>query len=278
MININLLPEVLRKKERMPIQHFLAICGMLLLIGLVVYEVTKYQFNILPSMRERVRKLNGEKSQLTAQVEELKELNQEISKLSDYVETVKGLYKDRIVWAKILSDIKHIVNFDPDMSTYNVDMRYLWFTKLSGKGKQIRLSGYATAATQVVAMQMPEKLLREFLSYSPVTLPEKDEEQRLQVELRQAIAEHEAQRKDNPELGLQGNREIALRQRLEEIKNTQSGGIALQPFNTMLVPGSLKLINATWTTAPRPRILMNQQLTEIFPAQAWSFDVSMELR
>lgn len=276
MININLLPEVLRKKERMPLPQFMALLVMIGLIGGAFYMITKYQFNVIPTLNRQESSLNQNKRELTAQTEELKKINAEIDKLSNYVNTVKGLYKNRIVWAKILSDIKNIVNFDPSLSEYNGEMRYLWITKLSGSGKQIRLNGFATAANEVVAMRMPERLLSTILTYAPVTLPEKDEEARLQAELREAIAEHDTLRRENPDLPIQGAKEISIRQRMDEIKNMKSGGIAMQPFNTLLAPGSLKLNSATWTNAPKPQ--RRAALTEIFPEKAWAFDISMTLK
>lgn len=280
MININLLPEVLRKKERMPLPQFLALICMILLIGGAVYMITKYQFDTIPNLRRDQSSLKRTRTELEAQVEELKTINQAINRLSGYVEAVKELYKNRVVWAKLLSDVKNIVNFDESMSNYNPEMRYLWLTKLSGSRNRIALTGYATAANEVVAMQMPERLLATFLTYAPATLPEKDEEQRLQGELAAAITEHSVSRETNPELPLQGPKEITIRQRLEEIKNMQSGGIAMQPFSNFLVPGSLRLNSASWTVSPKTNAPSTgaTDLAEVFPAQAWSFDISMDLK
>ena len=277
MININLLPEVLRKKERMPLSQWLGIAVMALLIAGVFYLVTLYHFDTIPNMERRKESLERQKRELTAKAEELKQISAEINRLSEYVDTVKGLYRNRLVWAKILSDIKHIVNFDKGMESYNADMRYIWLTNLTGSGKTLSLKGFATASTQVNAMQMPEQLLREFTLYSPVNLPEKDEEERLQNELKDAIAKHTQLRANDNSLPLQGTVEIALRQRLEQIKNVKSGGVAMQPFSAHLIPGSINLNNVTWGGAPQPP-RSGPGLTEIFPTQAWSFDIIMQLK
>lgn len=278
MININLLPESMRKKEGLPLTQLLAVIVAVLILGGLFIAITKYKFDIIPNLENRRDSLTRTKTQLNVEVNRLKELTAEVNRMNGYVDAVKNLYKQRVVWAKILSDVKNIVNFDPAMNNYNPDMRYMWLTKFTGKGKAISMSCFATASNQIIAMQMPEQLLKEFLHFAPINLPEKDEESRLQEELRKAIAEHEAERRDRPELPLQGPQELAIRQRLEEIKSVQSGGIALLPFHELLVPGSLQMTNASWSTAPKPIIKDRVEIVEIFPERAWTFGVNMTLK
>lgn len=279
MININLLPESLRRKSGIPFPQMMGLLAAVVVLGALVYMVTKYQLDTLPELRNKKQSLQVRQAQLQKKAEELKKINQEISRMSSYVDAVKGLYKQRVVWSKVLADIKNIVNFDPSMSEYNTDMRYLWLTKLTGKEKAISMQGYATASSQVVAMQLPERLLHSMRSYAPANLPEKDEEIRLQDELRLAVSEHEAERRERPELPMQGPRELTIRQRLEEIKNIKSGGIALMPFHSMLVGGSLKLNRANWVKAPTPKgYLPGQEIGQIFPEMAWSFSIEMTLK
>lgn len=274
MININLLPEVMRKKERTPLPQLIGYIFMAALIALVGLAIFYYMTNVVPTLERERDQLTKQRNALREEVKELGTLKTEIDRLSDYVETVKSLYRNRIVWAKILSDIKNIINFNPQMSVYNADMQYIWLVNLDGKGNTINLKGYATSSNQLLAMQMPEQLIAYFLSYAPTSLPEKDEEEKLEAGLRAAMAEHDKLRAENPELPIQGQRELAIRQRLEEIKTIKSGGIAMQPFVNFLVPGSLRLHETTWTNAPRPR----EKTVEVFPAQAWSFTLSMTLR
>jgi Tfp pilus assembly protein PilN len=279
MIDINLLPEALRRKERMPLQQMLALIIALLAVCGVGYLVAMYQMNIIPGLIQKKHALTGEQNSLKIQAEELARLNAEIAKLSEYVDTVKGLYRNRVVWAKILSDIKHIANFDTTMSEYNPDMRYLWFNKLTGRERKIEIEGFATASTQVLAMQLPERLIQGFLSYSPITLPEKDEEVRLQELLRTTLIEYDALRRESPDLPLQGPKEIEIRQRLEEIKNITSGGIAMLPFYDLMVPGSLQLVSVAWGSAPKPsRSLSGEASSEIFPDNAWAFKINMNIK
>lgn len=273
MINVNLLPDSLKKKDGISVPLAVGVVVALAILGFLGSMVLSYTTSVIPDLRARQESLERRKTSLSAQVEELKKINAEIAKLTSYVDTVKSLYRQRIIWAKILSDIKHIVNFDPAMSEYNSEMRYLWLTNISCSRKNITLMGYATAPSQVMAMQMPERLIQTFLSYTPATLPEKDEETRLQEELRRAIEEYEAERRDNPNLPIQGARELTIRQRLEEIKNIKSGGIAMAPFHTFLMPGSLQLRSASWTGAPS--VPTSQ---EIFPSNAWVFNLIMNLK
>lgn len=278
MININLLPESLRKKGGVAPKQLLGLVAAVAVLGGLVYMVTKYQMDTLPTLRDRKQSLQTQQAGLRKKVEELKKINQEIASKSAYVDAVKGLYRQRVVWSKVLSDVKNIVNFDPSMSEYNTDMRYLWLTKLNGRERSLSMQGFATASSQVVAMQLPERLLHSIRSYAPVNLPEKDEEIRLQDELRKAVAEHEAERRERPELPMQGPRELSIRQRLEEIKTIKSGGIALMPFHTMLVGGSLKLNRAAWVKAPTPRGYATQDAGQLFPEMAWSFNIEMTLK
>lgn len=274
MIDINLLPEVMRKKERTPLPQLIGYIFMAALLALAGLSIFYYMNNVVPTLERNRNGLSSKRNQLRDEVKELQELNNEIERLSDYVDTVKTLYKQRIVWSKILSDLKNIINFDPDMAVYNADMKYIWLVSLNGSNKSINLRGYATSANQLLAMQMPEQLLAYFISYSPTSLPEKDEEERLEGELRLAMAEHDKLRSENPDLSIQGEREVAIRKRLEEIKNIKSGGIAMKPFSSFLVPGSLRLHEATWTNAPSAHTTG----VEVFPKQAWNFSLSMMLK
>ncbi len=278
MISINLLPESLRKKSGVPPKQLLGLAIAVAVLGGLVYLVTKYHMDTLPTLRDRQSSLQSRRTQLQQKVEELKKINQEIAAKSTYIDAVKGLYRQRVVWSKVLSDVKNIVNFDPSMNEYNADMRYLWLTKLSGREKSLSMDGFATASTQVVAMQLPERLLHSIRSYAPANLPEKDEEIRLQDELRQAVAEHEAERRERPELPIQGPRELSIRQRLEEIKTIKSGGIALMPLHAGLVDGSLQLNRAAWVNAPRRGGASRDDTGELFPDNAWSFSIEMTLK
>lgn len=276
MIHINLLPEVMRKKEGTPLPQFAAYCVALLAIGLVAYAIVRYKFDTIGMLAARKGTLEIEKNAEQAIAVELQELNRETAKLSGYVDTVKELYRKRIIWAKILSDLKNIVNFDPAMSEYNTDMRYLWLTKLAGKEKNIDMDGFATAANRIAAMQMPSRLITGLMTYTPDKLPEQAEEDRINEALRQAQIENDLLRRDNPDLPVQSEKEVRLRDRLAEIRAVRSGGIALKPFSALLKPGSIKLVSTAWGSAPRPAGNAGPA-TEIFPSEAWSFKITMEL-
>jgi len=238
--------------------------------------VVKYKIDTIPTLERQVRGMEDDRNRLSAQAAELAEINREIAELSEHVDTVKGLYRKRYVWAKTLSDIKHIVNFDSTMSSQNSDMRYIWCTTLNCYGNTIALNGFATASERNVAFQLPGRLTRTFETYVPVSLPEKDEEVRLQKELAAAINAYENLRRENPELPYPGPEEIEVRQRLEALKAIKSGGIALEPFYSLVVPGSLRVNRITWTAAPQPN--GRSQDAANFPTQAWSFDLNLVLK
>ncbi|MDR2390781.1 MAG: hypothetical protein LBE84_03765 [Planctomycetota bacterium] len=277
MITINLLPEVMRKKSGMPVMHFIGICAGVAIFALLGYAVFYYTYSVIPALTQRRAVLDRQKKERADQAGELKKIEADIAKYANYVNAVKTLYRNRVVWAKILADIKNIVNFDPSMSFYNSDMRHIWFTKMTGSGKTITLNGFATAATETEAMQMPELLLKEFRVYAPVTLPEKDEEERLRTRLKTVMIEYEALRRNNPDLPLLGPEEEDIRKRLEDIKNIKSGGIATIPFLALISPESLRLINVNWSAAPRPRGQRTDSSGN-FPNQAWSFGITMSLK
>lgn len=279
MIRINLLPRALRKKEGMPLPQFLAVLGALALFGFVFYMVTKYEFDVIPNLVAKRDNLKRYRTTLLAQVDELRTINAEIARLTEYVETVRTLYRNRVIWAKILSNFKTIIDRDPTMNEYNPGMRYLWMTKFTGKDKSISLDGYATDVNSTVAMQMPSRFIRDILTYSPTTMPEKDEEIRLTEELRGMTVRYEALRRENPDLPPQNPAETLVRERLEEIRKIKSGGLALQPLHEQLVPGSLQLNSASWVAAPQVKTGdRGAELAEVFPKEAWSFKLSMTLK
>lgn len=277
MIRINLLPRALRKKQGMPLPQFLAVLGVLAVFGGLFYLVTKYEFDIIPNLTMKRDNLQRSRATLTEQVKELQTIRAEIAKRTDYVEAVRTLYRNRTIWAKILANFKSIIDRDPTMNEYNPGMRYLWLTKFTGKGKNIALSGFATDSSQVTAMQMPEWFLQGILTYTPTAMPEKNEEARLAEELRVAASRYEALRRENPDLPPESQNEMEIKARLEEIKKIKSGGLALQPLYSQLVPGSLRLIGANWAAAPQPKGGATE-MGEIFPKQAWSFNISMDLK
>jgi len=278
MININLLPESLRKQGGMPMSQMLGLVAAVAILGSLVYMVTKYQMDTLPTLRDTKFTLEAQKANLEKEAQKLVKINADIASMSGYVNAVRGLYRQRIVWAKVLSDIKNIVNFDPTMNEYNPDVRYLWLTKLVGKEKKLSMDGYATASSQNLALQLSERLLNNFRTYVPTSLPEKDEEIRLQEELKVAITEHEAERRERPELPMQGPRELTIRQRLDEIKNIKSGGIAMVPFSSSLEDGSLRLIKTSWIVAPKIRGRRTEVLDQLEPEMAWNFSIEMLLK
>lgn len=264
MINVNLLPESMRKKEGLPRSQFALLLLLVAVLGALVYATTRYAFVTIPALEQEERSLAQTEQALQSVVRELAELDREIARMSGYIDAVKGLYRQRTVWAKVLADIREIVNFDPRMAEYNPEQRYLWLTTLDGRGKSLTLAGFATAANEVVAMQMPERFLQGFRDYSRGALPERDEAAALEEELRRTPA---------------GEREAAIRARLEELAAAKSGGIALRPFVDMLVPGSLQLTNASWTNAPRPAQSARDAVPgTVFPEKAWNFTITMDMR
>lgn len=312
MFEINLMPESARKANPTPLPQFASyLVGILVVAGLLFF-VAKYHLTIIPTLEQQKKAMEIEKRRLTEKVAELKAYREEIERLSGHVDAVKALYKGRIIWAKLLSDIKNIVNADKTMSSFNSEMRYLWLSRISGtagmagKPNKLEMDALATANTRIEAIKMAENLLAGLRTYAPTMLPEKKEEEILDAELKIAIAEHDAARKDNPTLPAQGEQEQDIRRRMKELLKFKSGGIALKPFHTFINVGSLGFSDLVWTALTKPRRtavieqllklseyknnteaereelarkIEQQRLLEdsLFPPAAWKFKVSVDL-
>jgi Tfp pilus assembly protein PilN len=282
MININLLPEQLRRPEPTPLPlalTFLVGLAAVVFLGLMWHS---YQFRVIPGLNREITRERTEERRLREEEAELQVLRRQINAIREHVDAVRTLYRGRTVWARILSDIKHLVTEDEAVNNANPGQRYLWLNNIAFRANRFTLRGYASASNSTLGMPMHERLLHGFYTFAPTENPEAAAIRRIEADL-EAIRYGAAS--ESPDFVSPGEREAELRRKLEEIRRARSGGIALMPFLTFIKPGAIRDLGGSWVPLPQPRrpvdgspdAVIMEQLMATFPSHAWRFGVEMEL-
>jgi len=279
MIEINLLPVSMRKVEGTPLPRLLVTY-----LGIIVACVLLW-LNLQFILKE-IPQANREKDQLSKELKEAEEsskrldvLEAEIEDIGAHVESVKDLYRGRVIWAKILYDLKMIVNADESLNRENSDRRYLWITDLklgkSGKGgaSEVVLNCFASAPTTANGTTIVRNFLNNLAQYRPKEAPEtqmrkmlEETLQRMEFRRRQG-----AQQTEEGELPPKTPEQLETERQLEALKTRASGRIATMPFSDLIYGDSINYSNMTWSEVTKPPVG-----TE--PASRWKFDVTMLLK
>ena len=285
MININLLPDHLRGSEPTPLPLAVTFFVGLVLVGFLGLTIYRYQYRVIPKLTKEIANEKAEEARLQAVEKDLQLLRSRINVIREHVDAVRTLYRGRTIWARILSDIKHLITEDATLNNANAGRRYLWLTNIDFTSPRLTLKGNAAATDRNRAIEIHARLLRAFQDFTPTESPEVEEIRRIEAEL-EAIRTGAGL--ESSDFVSTEERETELRNRLAEIRNVRSGGIALMPFLTFIKPNSLRNptnFGGAWMQlrAPaRPPIntpewTIVDQLLSTFPSHAWQFTLSMEL-
>ncbi|MHC4886056.1 MAG: hypothetical protein ACYTGH_13325 [Planctomycetota bacterium] len=250
MIEINLLPENLRRSESTPLAQQLAIyIGVAAWAGLIFLNVSYYNQT---TQAEKI--LKDKKVEITNKKKaekELKEVKGKIAGIKTHVNAVEALYRNRLVWAKVLSDLKQIMH-KQGYKRINTEGEYLWFNDLQvkamrkvgaaktagGPTHEVIITGYASAKATRRATLMIERLMAEMKDFKP----DLDQKDRLSEELKKKIIENKKSQDEQEKKGqakakagspldaqLKAREEKADQKLLEHLE-LDSGGVAVQSF------------------------------------------------
>lgn len=155
MININLLPPEYRKREKPP-RLWQALSAALLAATLVgAAGVVRYGAGVVPGLEARLKGLQEERAVLSQAEAELSGIEARLSGLTGGVDMAKNFYSRRIIWSKILQDLKDIVAG-----------KGVRLTRMAGYGKLLTLDGTSPKTPAETTLQA-DALLREIRNYSP---------------------------------------------------------------------------------------------------------------
>jgi len=202
MIEINLLPESMRKAQGTPLPRFIITCVGLVLVLSLGFLIAGLQFKIIPAKKKELSDRTKKVKDAEEAAAELDTLLASIEAIQNRVNNVKSLFLGRKIWAKILWDLKHIITLDESMNKANRDLRYLWISNLTyDPGRDlINISGTATSSASTKSIRIVETLIKNMRTYSAVEKPEEAEKKRLEQEIKDKKMAWEKRRQENEEL------------------------------------------------------------------------------
>lgn len=287
MIEINLLPEHLRRAEGTPLPRILTIyIGVAVCLGLIFLN---YHFMVKSEQAAKKRDdLQARVNDLQQQIKELDRIEQEIMQVRTHVSAVEELYRERVVWAKLLWDLKTIVN-NQEYNRKNANREYLWFYEMNveesrsrqGQATTLELSGYASASGRtheatVKTSRMIQEMVDEMRTYTPETgdgeepLAELDEEHKERLEILRA--------KDPSELTEEERMELKAAEAYEEhLRLHRSGAVARKSFMSFFKPETVDY-NLQWSDDFDAGGGRGAEPLDEPPTQAMGFTLSMELK
>lgn len=157
MITINLLPGTSRKREKPP-RLWQALSGVLLAATLAgAAGVARYGLGVVPGLEARLAGLGEERQSLARADAELSAVETRLGNLAGNVDMAKNLYSRRIVWSKVLQDVKEIVAG-----------KGVRLTRVAGYGNLLTLEGNSPAPPGETALRV-ERLVREIRVRRPAS-------------------------------------------------------------------------------------------------------------
>ncbi len=279
MLQINLLPENLRKAEATPLPRFITIVLGIVIILTLGFLIVHLKFFLIPDKEAQVAKLSQDLEVARAEAAKLGVIEERIRRKQEYIGTIESLFRERVVWAKILWDLKAIVTRTETMNTPNPERRYLWLTSLrypmrGGADHRMRLEGYASAENSVTALSIVREFLTDLREYRPTQRPEEAEGERLDGLIRDLEITWRRYRTENPDLPEENPRIDELRQRRDEMGEEQSGPVANMAFHELFVLEQVDPVQQIeWT-----ELGGGQEAGPSAPAGAMSFELVYELR
>ncbi len=278
MIEINLLPESMRKAQGTPLPRFIVTCVGLVLVLSLGFLVAILQFRVIPAkVKERDEKTR-EVEQAETTAAELDTLTAKIEAIQNRVNNVKSLFLGRKIWAKILWDLKRIITLDETMNEANPELRYLWINSMTYNSSKDRIdiSGNATSTSSTKSMRIVENLIKNMRTYSALEKPEKAAKKRLEEEIKAKKMEWEKRRQDDDSLAPESDEIKKLKARLNTLKNVESGMVAMTPFFKLFKPDGIKLIRTVWgASAGAPK---KKDAGNFLPRTGHKFKISLQFK
>ncbi|MHC4870310.1 MAG: PilN domain-containing protein [Planctomycetota bacterium] len=294
MIEINLLPEKLRKVESTPLPRQLTIyLGVALSAGMIF--LNWFFFNETDKAEEKLAKVKVEISSEQNKIKQLEALALEIDAIKKHVNTVENLYRNRTIWAKVLFDLKNIMH-QQEFNNENEDREYLWLkelkledTRTSGGGfgvapqktKTMKLNGYASAKGTRRATMMIRNLIDSMVGYTPEKSPEEEALENLEerLELRKELDEKlKTKGKKKKKLSEQEERKLRAEDELiRHLQDKKSGGVATMPFMEFFNEAT-RDVKLKWSDRAPSASGGKSKEMKMLPLQAMGFEIKLSFK
>jgi Tfp pilus assembly protein PilN len=160
MIEINLLPEEMRRTESTPPVRMLAIVASIVCACAMVFFVVRYHTVDMPKIAAEIATADSDIKNYNDKKARVTQLQTDIETLKSKLNTLENLQQSRIRYARLLD---RLCDANPDgvwFRTFNVVPEVAGVVSGSagtgGKRYQVALTGYTTGATD---QEMDEKLV-----------------------------------------------------------------------------------------------------------------------
>lgn len=264
MFDINLLPESHRRSQRSTPLKMLALALVIAAAAFLAFHTAHNLLKRIPDAEKANKALAAKEATLQREVKESDELAARLTAYETRIDAVRDLYRGRIIWAKLLLDIKNLV-----ARNQGLPGGHLWLNRLKAyENGSFSMDGFSTGTDRNTAMAGRTSLLKDLDDYRPGVLPEAREAAEIDARLQEIETEFpEAARR--PE---DIRQELAeLHTRRTELADIQSGRVAVQAFSKFIKPGTLLANDFTWQSMGGSRDVDT-------PTEGFGFNITFTLQ
>jgi Tfp pilus assembly protein PilN len=137
MIEINLLPDEMKRPEGTPLPRLLSIMASVILMAVGGLLISKYYVVEIPKTKELIRGQEGEKKRLQQEVARVEALDKEIEKIKAKVAAWRSLENSRILYARFLDVFSRAVPEGCVITSFTLAEDR---TGTGGEGKHFKIS------------------------------------------------------------------------------------------------------------------------------------------
>jgi len=156
MIEINLLPEEMRKTEGTPPARMLAIMGSVVAVCALGFFIGQYHFVKIPKIELDIKTVDTDIERLKLEKAELDKINADIGTLEAKVAALDNLQQSRVRYARLLDRLCNSVPDNVWFRTFTIGNDNQPAAPGGGRRYMISLSGYAAGSTK---LEMDRKII-----------------------------------------------------------------------------------------------------------------------
>jgi len=149
MIEINLLPEEMRRTEGTPPARLMAILGSVVAACAIGFFIGKYHLVSIPAMENDIKTVDIEIKGLTEQKTLVEAIRADITNLETKVAALNNLLQSRVRFCRVLDRLCNSVPEGVWFRTFTISPDVMPQSPGGGKRYMISLSGYAAGSTEV---------------------------------------------------------------------------------------------------------------------------------
>jgi Tfp pilus assembly PilM family ATPase len=174
-LDINLIPAQRRPKKKRSKKKMVAAAVVIVMIALTGAAVARS----MEKMKQHLMILDEQLLELKKQVQSIEELQKEAEKIEQFATALKDIKKTSISKLDILADITRIIPGD----SWLTDFDY------TADNNQVKISGYAVSASQLIPLLEESKLFADVKFTSPITTDKADKKEKFRIDMNIATGE-----------------------------------------------------------------------------------------